>query len=94
MSPPSRSTSAVALGVEGPPGAVMNAYIHGFSVPARLGLAGGPEASGRADGGRRRADLASWGSVCPAVGVRCARQLGVQVVSMGFLVQDDQPVIR
>jgi ATP-binding protein involved in chromosome partitioning len=64
---------AVALASAGHRVGLLDADVYGFSVPAMLGLAGGP---GTSDG-----------KVVPL------QAFGIQVMSMGFFVEDDQPVI-
>jgi ATP-binding protein involved in chromosome partitioning len=70
---------AVALSAEGHSVALLDADVYGFSVPAMLGLAGG-QAS-------REGLMADENGLTPPVAY------GVRVMSMGFLVADDQPVI-
>jgi ATP-binding protein involved in chromosome partitioning len=64
---------AVALAGTGRSVGLLDADVYGFSVPAMLGVAGGPT---MADG-----------KVVPP------EAFGVRVISMGFFVNDDQPVI-
>jgi len=70
---------AVALSAEGHSVALLDADVYGFSVPAMLGLAGG-QASGEG------LEAGEHGLTPPVA-------YGVKVMSMGFLVRDDQPVI-
>jgi len=64
---------AVALASAGYRVGLLDADVYGFSVPAMLGLSGGP--------------AISEGRVTPLTA------FGLSVISMGFFVEDDQPVI-
>lgn len=70
---------AVALAGAGHSVAVLDADVYGFSVPAMLGL------PGAAPGGK--------GPVMGENGVAPEVAFGVRVMSMGFFVEDSQPVI-
>lgn len=70
---------AVALAGAGHSVGILDADVYGFSVPAMLGLGGGPTMSG----GLAMSD----GKVTPP------GAFGVRVMSMGFFANEDQPVI-
>jgi ATP-binding protein involved in chromosome partitioning len=70
---------AVALAGAGYSVGLLDADVYGFSVPAMMGVAGSPAAGG--------------GPAMGQSGVAPVVAFGVSVMSMGFFVNDDQPVI-
>ena len=70
---------AVALAGAGYSVALLDADVYGFSVPAMMGVSAGP--------------AAGQGPVMGETGVAPVVAFGVSVMSMGFFVNDDQPVI-